>query len=143
MPVLLIPVELLWKVQIGIRQKLALAGIFSLTLFIIDVAITRVTITSSNTTTLDLTWILFWGVFELTVGTLTVTCVQKTSFSLTFVPLPPHPPLSESPKAGTDKKNIYDLWGTSCCRRMSCVIPAAFHALQRPAPTQNATTKAR
>jgi uncharacterized protein YhhL (DUF1145 family) len=65
--VLLIPINLLRSVQIDLRQKLAVAGIFSLTLFIIAVAIMRVTLNSTNKSTLDLSLINLWAVLELTV----------------------------------------------------------------------------
>ena len=51
------------------QKKLALAGIFSLTLFIICVSIARVVIATSGAQ-IDLTWVLFWGGIEASVGKL-------------------------------------------------------------------------
>ena len=49
------------------QKKLALAGIFSLTLFIICVSIARVVIATSGAQ-IDLTWVLLWGGIEASVG---------------------------------------------------------------------------
>ena len=49
------------------QKKLALAGIFSLTLFIICVSIARVVIATSGPQ-IDVTWVLLWGGIEASVG---------------------------------------------------------------------------
>ncbi len=60
--------NLLWKVQISLQQKLALAGIFSLTVFIMIVAIVRVVVISSASEQPDQTWLYMWSSIEQTVG---------------------------------------------------------------------------
>ena len=60
--------NLLWNALIDVRKKLALTGIFSLTIFVISVSITRVVLTTSGPR-LDLTWLLLWSGLEMTVGT--------------------------------------------------------------------------
>lgn len=65
-----VPVSMLWKVQISLRQKLALAGIFSLTGFIMVFAIIRVTVVNSESNIADETWLYLWSAIEQTVGML-------------------------------------------------------------------------
>lgn len=64
-----VPVSMLWKVQISLRQKLVLAGIFSLTVFIMVFAIIRVAVLSSSNNIRDQTWLYLWSAIEQTVGT--------------------------------------------------------------------------
>lgn len=65
-----VPVSMLWKVQISLRQKLALTGIFSLTVFIMVFAIIRVAVVTSESDMPDETWMYLWSAIEQTVGTL-------------------------------------------------------------------------
>ncbi|CAF9934782.1 MAG: hypothetical protein ALECFALPRED_006087 [Alectoria fallacina] len=67
--------NLLWNASIEVRKKLALTGIFSLTIFIIGVAIIRVVLTTSGSG-LDLTWFLLWSGLEMTVAIL-VACLAS------------------------------------------------------------------
>lgn len=65
--IMAMPLMLLWKVQINTRQKLGLAGVFSLGTVIIIFSIIRavqVTTTARNDTFL----LAFWGVLEITVA---------------------------------------------------------------------------
>lgn len=73
------PLNLLWKVQISTRQKIGLAGVFSLGLIVIIFAIIRavqVTATARDDTIL----LAFWGVLESTVG------MRRVFSFLLFVP---------------------------------------------------------
>lgn len=63
--VILLSTNILWKVQLDWRKKLALLGICSLTIFVIAVTITRVIVV---TTRMDITLVLLWGAVELSVG---------------------------------------------------------------------------
>ena len=63
--VILLSTNILWKVQLDWRRKLALLGICSLTIFVIAVAITRVIVVNTR---MDITLILLWGAVELSVG---------------------------------------------------------------------------
>ena len=58
---------MLWKVQITLRQKLALGGVFSLTIFIMIFAIIRVVVVSGNSHQPDQTWLYLWTSIEQTV----------------------------------------------------------------------------
>lgn len=64
---MLVPLSLLWNLRIGLRQKLGLAGIFSLTVVIMIQSIIRVAVLGSGSQ-FDLTWSWTWGTIELTVG---------------------------------------------------------------------------
>ena len=66
--VLILPISLLWKVQIYVRQKLLLGLVLSLTIFVIITAIVRVTVVLDQSRQLDLTWLYTWAVIEQTVG---------------------------------------------------------------------------
>lgn len=66
-PVILVPVKLLWNVQISLRKKVALAGVFSITLIIMVFAIIRVVVVSSFSHQLDQTWLYMWSSIEQTV----------------------------------------------------------------------------
>lgn len=66
-PVLALPVNLLWKVQIEIRQKLLLGLVLSLTVFVIVTAIVRMTVVLAQSKKPDLTWLYTWDVIEQTV----------------------------------------------------------------------------
>lgn len=60
---------MLWRVQISLRRKLGLAGIFSLTVFIMIIAIIRVTVMYGNRDQADGSWLWTWSSIEQTVGT--------------------------------------------------------------------------
>ena len=66
--VLVLPINLLWKVQIDIRQKLLLGLLLSLTVLVIITAIVRVTVGLLKSDQLDLTWMYAWAIIEQTVG---------------------------------------------------------------------------
>lgn len=66
--VITVPVSMLWKVQISLRQKLALAGIFSITVFVMIFAIIRVVVISSQSDQPDQTWLYTWSAIEQAVG---------------------------------------------------------------------------
>lgn len=68
--VITVPANLLWKVQISLRRKLALAGIFSLTVFVMIFAIVRVVMIRSQSIQPDQTWMCTWNYVEQTVGML-------------------------------------------------------------------------
>ncbi|CAF9936601.1 MAG: hypothetical protein HETSPECPRED_010382 [Heterodermia speciosa] len=73
--IILVSTNILWNLQISMQKKLALAGIFSLTLFIICVSIARVVIATSGAQ-IDLTWVLFWGGIEASVAII-VACLAS------------------------------------------------------------------
>jgi predicted ABC-type sugar transport system permease subunit len=71
--------NLLWRIQIDWRKKLALVGICSLTSFIIAVAIARVVVATADTN-FDLTFLILWGGVELTVGKSLTSTSMITNF---------------------------------------------------------------
>ena len=69
MAVITIPVLLLWNVKMPLEKKLALLGIFSLTIFVMLVSIVRVAVTrTSATIQADQTWLFLWAHVEMGVG---------------------------------------------------------------------------
>lgn len=65
--VILVPVNMLWKVQISLRQKIALTGIFSITFIIMVFAVIRVVVVSATSQQPDQTWLYMWSSIEQTV----------------------------------------------------------------------------
>lgn len=73
MEVMTIPVLLLWKVKMPLRQKFALIGIFSLTVIVMAISIVRVAIIqTSDHRSADQTWLFIWANVEMGVGKLYV-----------------------------------------------------------------------
>ena len=66
--VLVLPINLIWKLKIHIRQRIILGILLTLTIFVIVTAIVRVTIVLEQSRQLDLTWIFTWSAIEQTVG---------------------------------------------------------------------------
>ena len=65
---MIIPLHMLWKVQISLRQKIMLGGIFSLTVFIIVIAIVRVgVLLNSSSGSADGSWLYLWSSVEQTI----------------------------------------------------------------------------
>ena len=66
-----IPIVTIWSLQMNLRQKLILAGIFVLTVIIIIFAIIRVALVSNQTSPsapVDPTWLYLWTSIEPQVG---------------------------------------------------------------------------
>lgn len=66
--VITVPIIMLWNVHVSWGKKLALIGIFSLTIIVIIVSIIRVTVVTSKTASADVTWLYLWGSIEMAVG---------------------------------------------------------------------------
>lgn len=66
---MVIPGNIVWKARVPLKKKIALAGICSLTAFMMVCAIIRVAGDTKGKST-DLTWFLVWNAAEMTVGTL-------------------------------------------------------------------------
>lgn len=66
--VILVPLNMLWRVQISLRRKLGLAGIFSLTVFIMIVAIVRVEVIKDKQAQADTTLLWTASSIEQIVG---------------------------------------------------------------------------
>lgn len=63
-----LPLHLLWNLQVNRKQKFALAGIFSLGVIVIVVAIVRVDKTFATTEHVDPVWLALWSQIEASVG---------------------------------------------------------------------------
>ncbi|KAI9790766.1 MAG: hypothetical protein M1833_001762 [Piccolia ochrophora] len=71
-----LPIHLLWKVRISLRQKFALGGIFCLGFLIIIFSMVRVILTNSKTTHTEVTWLDMWSSIEATVAVV-VSCLAS------------------------------------------------------------------
>ncbi|MCJ1477280.1 hypothetical protein MMC13_005951 [Lambiella insularis] len=63
--IITIPVLMLWNVRIPTRMKLALFGIFSLTVFTMVFALVRLLVVPTGTIATDLTWSSTWTTVEM------------------------------------------------------------------------------
>ena len=63
-----IPINMLWRVQMSLRKKTALVGIFSLAIITCVFAIVRVTVISTLTRQADPSWLYMWSSVEQCVG---------------------------------------------------------------------------
>lgn len=61
---------MLWSVRVSWGKKLALIGMFSLTVIVIIVSIIRIAVVTSKTVQADVTWLYMWGLIEMAVGML-------------------------------------------------------------------------
>ena len=59
---------MLWTVQINLRQKMGLIGIFSLTIIVIAFAIARGALVITYSNIPDESWLYMWSAIEQTVG---------------------------------------------------------------------------
>ncbi|KAH7096036.1 hypothetical protein FB567DRAFT_514057 [Paraphoma chrysanthemicola] len=92
--IILLSTNVLWRIRLQMLTKLALGGIFSLTLFVIAVAIIRVVIAPRNGV-LDLSWLVCWQGVEISVALIVVclasfrilyTSMQNTSRAMLVQP---------------------------------------------------------
>lgn len=95
---MVIPIYLLWHVQIKFRQKLALGISFCLSVMMVILAIVRISRFRSDSATIDFTWDIFWQFAESCTA---VTMVSFTAFRSLFVAHTTH----QSPK-----KSSYTSW---------------------------------
>ena len=66
--VMVLPIVMLWGVQMQARRKLALGGIFSLVIITIAFAIIRTVAVTTLTRLPDTSWLYMWSAIETTVG---------------------------------------------------------------------------
>jgi hypothetical protein len=64
-----VPLSILWRSKLPLRQKFALAGVFGLVLFTIVIAIIRVTLTTTRGKAMNLPWVIVWTGVEANIGT--------------------------------------------------------------------------
>lgn len=65
---MIIPLRLLWSLQVNRRQKLALTVIFSLAFIVIVFAIVRVVEISPSSEHVDPIWLALWSMVEGSIG---------------------------------------------------------------------------
>ena len=80
--VISVPIILLWNVQIGIRRKLALGGILSLSICTIIISIIRLAGGDANNGELDQSWVIFWYDIEAAIA---IIIVSVSAFRALFV----------------------------------------------------------
>ncbi|MCJ1307638.1 hypothetical protein MMC25_001285 [Agyrium rufum] len=77
MLILSFPLNILWKVKISRKKKLALAGICSLTVFVIAFAIARIAISTQNESiAAAMPRLVYWGSIEVTIAMI-VACLAS------------------------------------------------------------------
>ena len=80
--VISVPIILLWNVQIGIRRKLALGGILSLSICTIITSIIRLAGGGTTKGQLDQSWVIFWYDIEAAIA---IIIVSVSAFRALFV----------------------------------------------------------
>ena len=81
-PVIVIPIRLLWRVQIKPRQKLGLGVSLCLSVMMMITALARLCGIRASNGAMDITWNSFW---HLTEGCIAVTMASSTAFRTFFV----------------------------------------------------------
>ncbi|KAL8733782.1 MAG: hypothetical protein Q9181_003464 [Wetmoreana brouardii] len=71
-----LPINILWRVKITVRKNVALAGIFSLTVFIMVFAVVRVAAVGSHSPQPDQMWLHMWSSIEQTVSII-IACLAS------------------------------------------------------------------
>lgn len=79
--VLVIPFVQLWRVQISLRQKFILGTSLSLSIFMIIIAIIRISKTHIDNP--NLMWMTFWHQFEASIAVIMVSSSAFRSFFVT------------------------------------------------------------
>ncbi|KAF2499667.1 hypothetical protein BU16DRAFT_557980 [Lophium mytilinum] len=79
--IILLSTNVLWRIRLKTWTKLALFGIFSLTLFVIIIAIIRIALAPQHGK-LDLSWLVCWSGVELSVA---LIVVSLASFRILYV----------------------------------------------------------
>lgn len=98
---------MLWRVQLSFRRKLGLAGIFSLTVFIMIIAIVRVAIVyDDDRAQADGAWLYTWSMIEQTVG----KCLEKPLF----------------PRSNIHTNMPCDFFSYYCS--LPCLVPGPIHS---------------
>ncbi|KAK0744608.1 hypothetical protein B0T21DRAFT_389898 [Apiosordaria backusii] len=77
--ILAIPINIVWNLQIRWRKKLALVGLFSLTIITMAIAIVRITVlhtTRKEQGSLDPVALIFWSLMEIDIAVL-IACLSS------------------------------------------------------------------
>lgn len=116
MLVMCIPITIIWNIQVPIRKRLLLLGIFSVTVIITVIAIIRVALVKGRNwnqlRNSSIDWLYLWSSIEMGVGTLLpglFSLLSLNSFSF---------------------ERLFELtraFGSSYCRRLYCLLPPTLH----------------
>jgi hypothetical protein len=82
--IMALPISLLWSVKVSLGRKFLLAGLFSLVVITMAIAVVRVTVVSSGYTTThggarqqaEITWLYFWSFIEFAIAVM-VACLAS------------------------------------------------------------------
>lgn len=84
LPVVVLPINLLWTVQIHLRKKIALGCIFSLSVFIMVASIVRMAVYNASGTN-DTSWLCSWSAIEMAIGSVNLLNPTIPSLILTAI----------------------------------------------------------
>ncbi len=85
--VITVPILMLWNVHISWKKKLALIGLFSLTIIVIIFSIVRVAVVTSRKSQADVTWLYMLSNIEM-AGCTSTHLIPEYSSTLTKYPTP-------------------------------------------------------
>ena len=100
--ILFLPITLLWKVRISLRQKIGLACSLCLSGVMIIVTIVRIAgIKQRGSGSVDIVWLAFWQQQECSIA---VLMVSLSAFRSLFVQSPAQPPMLRQPRSTPSEK---------------------------------------
>lgn len=100
--VLSLPVSILWKVRISVRQKIGLAFSLCLSCVMIIVTVTRVAgMRQKGSGSVDIVWLAFWQQQECSIA---VLMVSVSAFRSLFVASPANPPIQRQQRYSPSEK---------------------------------------
>lgn len=77
---LIIPFQILWQIQINLRRKLILGATLSLSIFMIIIAIIRISKIQAYQDHTDLIWIIFWQQIQASTAVIVISLSAFRSF---------------------------------------------------------------
>jgi hypothetical protein len=78
---MLLPLRLIWNLQIPVVQKISIGGIFGVGLVCVITATIRVVqigVESGSDTTPSSSWLAFWAIIEASIGNLSLLSLPRT-----------------------------------------------------------------
>ena len=101
--VLSVPVTILWRVRISVRQKIGLAFSLCLSCVMVLVTIVRVAgLRPRGIGSVDIVWLVFWQQQECSIA---VLMVSVSAFRSLFVPSPAQPPAPKQQRHSPSEKS--------------------------------------
>ena len=100
--ILSLPITLLWKVRISLRQKIGLAFSLCLSGVMIIVTIVRIAgIKQGGSGSVDIVWLAFWQQPECSIA---VLMLSVSAFRSLFVQIPAQPPYAETTEIHAERE---------------------------------------